>query len=110
MNKHINFQTINQNGHPAFVVIPYAEFLQLYPLARESEMIPHTIVQKMIREDISRIKAWREYLGFTQQEVATQLGVSQAALSQIEAISSRPRKSTLEKLALIFGIKIEQLR
>lgn len=63
-----------------------------------------------IKQDISSIKAWREHLGFTQQEVATKMGITQAALSQIEALNSRSRKATLIKLAAIFGISLEQLR
>jgi DNA-binding XRE family transcriptional regulator len=110
MIKHINFQTINQNGQPAFVVIPYADFLKLYPQVEQETTIPHDIVRLMVKEEISRLKAWREHLGFTQKEVAEQLGISQAALSQIEALNSRPRKETIQKLAAIYNLTIEQLR
>lgn len=113
MNKHINYQMIEQNGRPAFVVIPYEEFITLYPRAKveiEKKYIPHAVVKNMVIQDISLIKSWREYLGLTQQEVATKMGITQAALSQIEAGDSKPRTATLKKLAEIFGISIEQLR
>ena len=38
------------------------------------------------------------------------MGISQAALSQIEAPNSKVRRATLEKLSKAFGITIEQLR
>ena len=53
-------------------------------------------------------RAWREYLGLTQDEVATKMGITQSALAQIEA-SSKPRKATRQKLALALGINVEQL-
>lgn len=110
MSKHINYQTIIQNGIPAFVVIPYDEFLKFYPNAADDVTIPHEVVRIMIKQDVSRLKAWREYLGLTQQEVADKLGVSQAALSQIEAFDSKPRQQTLQKLADIYGVTKAHLK
>jgi len=111
MSKHINYQTINQNGKPAFVVIPYDEFMnKIYPQHKIEPTIPHAVVGIMVKNDCSLIKAWREYLNFTQQEVAAQMGITQAALSQIESNNSKPRKETLRKLAQIYGISIDQLR
>ena len=109
MNEHINYQTIKQNGKPAFVVIPYDEFVRLHPEVENEPGIPHEVVINMIQNDISRIRAWREHLGFTQQEIATKLGITQAALSQIEAVDAKPRKVTLEKLAQALGCSIEQI-
>ena len=56
------------------------------------------------------VRAWREYLGLTQKEVAKRMGITQAALSQMEAGEKRLRKATLEKLAAAMGIGVEQLR
>lgn len=116
MSKHINYQTISQNGKPAFVVIPYDEFINILPKIEKKTScipnggIPNEVVRKMIYDDISRIRAWREYLGLTQKEVAKKMSITQAALSQIEAIDSKPRKATLLKLAKIFNVTIEVLR
>lgn len=60
--------------------------------------------------DRSAIRAWREYLGLTQKEVADKMGVSQAALSQMESGEKKLRKATLEKLAKAMGLSVEQLR
>lgn len=38
------------------------------------------------------------------------MGITQAALSQMEAGETRLRKATLEKLAAAMGIGVEQLR
>lgn len=110
MIKHINYQTIVQNGVPAFVVIAYDEFLKIYPGAASQEpTTPHEVVGIMVKSNVSIIRAWREYLGLTQQEVADKMGITQAALSQIES-NTRPRKETLQKLAAIFGVEVSQLR
>ena len=76
----------------------------------ESTKLKQAEFNKMVDENISRIQAWREYLGFTQQEVAARLNISQAALSQMERKSARLRKNTLEKLAKAMGLTLEQLR
>lgn len=84
MNIPINYQTIYEKGKPAFAVIPYEEFLQLYPQLKEEKTIPHEVVRKIIKQDVSRIRAWREYLGLTQEELANRLNITQAALSQFQ--------------------------
>ncbi|EOX4867150.1 TPA: helix-turn-helix domain-containing protein, partial [Haemophilus influenzae] len=52
--------------------------------------------------------AWREHLGLTQAEVASRLGISQAAYSQHEN-SQTLRKSTRIKIATALGINSAQL-
>ncbi|MFH0724940.1 MAG: helix-turn-helix transcriptional regulator [Pseudomonadota bacterium] len=46
----------------------------------------------------------------TQKEVAEKMGVTQAALSQMESGEKKLRKATLEKLAKALGLSIEQVR
>jgi len=41
--------------------------------------------------------------------VAQKLGITQSAVSQLEALDSRPQKRTREKLAAIYGCKQEQI-
>lgn len=110
MTGPINYQTIEQGGKPAFVVIPYDEFLRLHPEIEQKDGIPHEVVHNMIHKDISRIRAWREHFGLTQKELAKKMGISQAAMSQIEAIGARPRKSTLEKLSKVLNLSLDQLK
>jgi transcriptional regulator with XRE-family HTH domain len=51
----------------------------------------------------------QEYLGLTQLDVAERVGISQAALSQMEANGKKVRKFTREKLAVALGINARQL-
>ena len=107
MNALTDFQVITEHGKPAFVVIPYKTFVQTY--GKPKTLIPHEVINKMVDNDISRVQAWREYLGFTQQEIASRLKISQAALSQMERLNARLRKTTLEKLAMAMGLTVDQL-
>lgn len=103
-----NYQTINgADGKPAFVVVPYADFMQI-PGAITPGMIPNAVVGKRIMDEVSMLQAWREYLMLTQSEMAERMGITQAGYAQIEA-AKRPRKATLEKAAAALGISLEQL-
>ena len=105
-------QIIEQGGKPAFAVIPYADYLAAFGHAisppKVDDTVPHEVMRYILREDYSLARAWREYLGLTQDEVATKMGITQSALAQIET-SSKPRKATRQKLALALGINVEQL-
>jgi len=108
MSALINYQTIlDSNGKPAFVVVPYAEFIKLTGVLRPG-MIPNAVVGKRIMNEVSMLAAWREYLMLTQEEMAKRMGITQAGYAQIEA-AKRPRKATLEKAAAAMGITLDQL-
>ncbi|MDV6347097.1 helix-turn-helix transcriptional regulator [Nitrosomonas sp. Is35] len=108
MSALINYQTIlDSTGKPAFVVVPYAEFVKLPGVVRPG-MIPNEVVGKRIMNEVSMLAAWREYLMLTQEEMAKRMGITQAGYAQIEA-AKRPRKATLEKAAAAMGITLDQL-
>lgn len=107
MNARIEFQTIYQDGKPAFAVVAYERFLELLEPAGT---IPHEVVGRVVAEGSSLLRAWREHLGLTQEEVARRAGITQAALSQMETPGSRLRKATRTKLAEAMGLDPEQLR
>jgi len=94
------------DGAPAFVVIPYAEYLKHNVV--EGGTIPNEVMEAIIKGDLSPIKAWREYLHLTQAEVASRLDVSQAAFAQMEAVD-KPRKKSLKRVAAALGITLVQL-
>ena len=72
MNAPTNIQTINgPDGKPAFVVIPYAEYIAQH--ARDNDLIPHEVVRRTLANNIPPARAWREHLGLTQAEVAERL-------------------------------------
>lgn len=105
-NALTDIQTIKgPDGEPAFVVLPYAEFLRRF--AHDEGLIPHEVVSATVN-GASPMKAWREYLGLTQADVAARMGVSQAAYAQTEA-TRRPRKTTVARVAKALHIGVEQL-
>lgn len=104
MTQSVDIQIINDaEGNPAFLVIPYAQYVaqKLQP-----DLIPHEVVSRMV-DGATPIRAWREHLNLTQEEVAKRLGISQPAFAQQE--TAKPRKATREKIAAAFGITANQL-
>jgi predicted transcriptional regulator len=105
MNVPTDIQIINDaDGHPAFVVIPYAQYVAQ---KLEPDLIPHEVVSRIVN-GATPIRAWREHLNLTQDEVARRLGISQPAFAQQESVA-KPRRATREKIALAFGIHADQL-
>jgi DNA-binding XRE family transcriptional regulator len=110
MKPPMNIQFIEQDGDPAFVVIPYIEYLKLVSVAGKDEdaLIPHEVLELSIKKDCNLISAWRIHLSLTQKEVAKRAGISQSALSQIER-AENTRSATLEKMADAMGLAVSQL-
>ena len=108
MSALTNVQFIEQNGKPAFAVIPYDEYLKF--LLVEDVTIPHEVVGRVVKKGMNLVKAWRAHLGMTQAEVAEKVSISQAALSQMEKSENKLRTATLEKPAVAMGLSVEQLR
>lgn len=101
MNVPTDVQIINgADGRPAFVVIPYADYVRNHPV---DDLIPNEVVGYMVKQELTAIAAWRRHLGLSQQEVADRIGISQSAYAQQEQ-ASRPRKETRLKIANAFGI------
>ena len=71
--------------------------------------IPHKVVELSVLGKKSPVRAWREYKGLLQKEVADALGISQAAYSQMEKPDANLRPETIEKIAQFFEIDPEQL-
>lgn len=106
-----NVQIIEQGGKPAFAVIPWDDYQSLIEgvVPDDSDLwFPHEEVKANVRGD-SLVKAWREYLGMTQAELAAKAEIKQPALTRIEKIDANPRKSTLIRLAEAMGLTVEQL-
>lgn len=102
MSKPISFQTIfGADGLPAFVVVPYAEFVARFE--QSGDLVPDAVVKLTFDEGMAPAKAWRTHLLLTQAEVAARMGVTQAAYAQLES-SAKLRKSSREKIAAALGI------
>ena len=107
MNTRTDIQIIHdRDGLPAFVVVPYADWLASRD--REQSLVPNEVVNFAFDHDWTPMRAWREHLGLTQAEVATRVGISQAAYSQME-IAVNPRQATLKKIADALGLAVAQL-
>ena len=121
----MNIQTIDQNGKAAFVVVPIVEWdalmarleerediadaaRQLAAMRAGEETLPAEIVARLIKGE-SPLKVWREYRGFTLRALATEIGISSAAVSKIETGKSHPSVATLGKLAVKLGCDMEDL-
>lgn len=106
MNALTEIQTIKgADGSPAFVVVPYAEFVRRF--AANESLIPHEVVSATV-DGASPMKAWREHLGLTQAAIAARLRISQAAYAQTER-AAHPRKTTIVRVAKAMRISVEQL-
>ena len=113
MKAHIDYQTIDYHGKPAFVLVPWEEFKRVRPLLEGDKAratgIPQQVVEAHILSDVTMIRAWREHIGITQGELAARMGVSQAAIAKLEKPAAKPRGSTLKKVAEALGISPTQL-
>ncbi|MCI1003678.1 MULTISPECIES: helix-turn-helix transcriptional regulator [unclassified Herbaspirillum] len=108
MNARTNTQIIHgADGKPAFVVIPYADYVKELPQEDEA-YVPHEVVAMMVEHQWTPMRSWREHLNLTQQEVAARIGISQSAYAQQER-STRLRPLSLERIAAALGVSIEQL-
>lgn len=118
METHTKTQVIEQNGVPAFAVLPWNEYQMLVKQSTKpnndtnqwwGDDTPHEVVVDVFTNQKSKIKAWREFLNLTQQEVADKAGIKQAALARIENSDSKPRFDTLKKIANSMKITLSQI-
>lgn len=108
MNTPTEYQTIEYHGKPAFVLVPWEQFTRLRPYLEQSESlrnsIPQAVVEANVLHGMPIIKAWREHLGLTQEQVAHKIGMKQPSLARIESGATKPRNATLIKLSAVFGV------
>lgn len=107
MSAHTNVQIINGiDGNPAFVVIPYADYLKEHSAI--SSTIPNEVVGAVLKRDITPMQAWREYLHRSISEIAAELNMSEAEYLSLEN-QVKPNKNVLKQVASVLGISSEQL-
>ena len=112
MSEPTDPQVIMLNGRPAFAVVPWGEYEKLIRFrdnAGSDIWFPQSVVEANAVREESLVKAWREYFGLTQKELAKRAGIQQPALARLEAGTSKPRASTLKKLAKAMDLSIAQL-
>lgn len=103
MSAHTDYQTIDFNGQPAFVLVPWDQFARIRPLLAGDQAaltgIPQDVVEAHVLRDVPIIRAWREYLGLTQADLASRMGISQAAIAKFEKPGASPRNLTIKRVA-----------
>ena len=71
--------------------------------------VPNEVVHLAFERGMSALAAWREHFGLTLAELATHIGIPQAAYAQMDR-AKQPRRATLEKVVGAMGLEVEQLR
>ncbi len=115
-------QIIEQNGTPAFAVIPIDMWDKLREAAEELEdtalydevktnddgfRIPHEIITRTLIGGESPVKAWREHRGLTQDTLSTTAGISKAYLSQIENGKRHGAVRVLKAIAKALAVPLD---
>ena len=113
----MEYQTIKEKGEVKFVVLPIKSFQALLaqledkadlqaireadsePLYDQEEAESYIFMNPVKRERLDR--------GWTQQELASRLGVKQATVAKWERQGAVYRKRTREKLAKVFAVDEE---
>lgn len=92
-------------------MLPYDEYVALTSKTRipADGTIPHEVIERMVENEWSLVHARRDYLGLTQVEMATRLGVRQPSYARMEAPDARLRRSTVERTAAAMGVSPGQL-
>ncbi len=110
MNAHIEYR-IREEAGQRFAVVPLEQFTALVERAGETDALtlPHEVVARHLVEEVPLLRAWREYLGLTQAELAERLAVTQGQVAQWEALGARPRHATLKRVAAALGLHVSQL-
>lgn len=123
----MNVQTIDRDGKPEYVVLPWADYQALLEAAEdaidgalldafrkklasgEEETVPAAVLDALLA-GTSPIKVWREYRGLTQEALATRVGISKAYLCQIETGKREGAIKTLRALAAALGLTVDDLQ
>ena len=110
MNIPIRHQIIEDKGQPLYVLVPYAEYVaSLNREPGENTAIPLAVSKAANMEDKSLVRAWREYKGLSQAEMAERMSISRPAYAQLEAKDANLRATTVHRLAVALDVQWEQL-
>lgn len=113
-------QIIEQNGQPAFAVVPMDEWNALLErlenlqdiadakAARDEETFPVEFINRLA-SGVSPLKVWRDHRNMTLQALAGQCGVTRQMLSMIEHGKANPSADLLAKLARALQCDMDDL-
>jgi uncharacterized secreted protein with C-terminal beta-propeller domain len=99
-------------GNPLYVVLPYADFraLEASISKKKNDYVPHEVAQRVLVENCSPAKSWREFLGKTTSEIAKRMGISETEYVRLETLPKLKGRSAREKVAGALEISPEQLK
>ena len=112
----------DQNGKPAFAVLPIDEYERLLEIADEAagirafdaykatrpETFPDEVASRLLNGE-HPVKVFREHRGITQTQLAESAGLRQAYVSQIEAGSRVGTVDVLKRVAEALRVDLEDL-
>lgn len=116
-------QVIEQDGKPAFYVLPAALWDKVRDAVEDAEdaaayaqavaeddgvRLPIEVVRATL-DGMHLVRAWREHRGLSQQALAEAAGVSKPFISQIESGARTGTTATLKKLAVALGVPLGAL-
>ena len=122
----MNVQTIEKNGKPEYVVLPWEEYQAMLAaledradaaliagfaerLARGvEEAIPAAVVERLLAGE-QAVRVWREHRGLTQVQLAEAAGVTQSMVAMIERGDRRGTVDTLTIIARVLKVDLEDL-
>ncbi|MBN1318237.1 MAG: helix-turn-helix transcriptional regulator [Anaerolineales bacterium] len=121
----MNVQIIERNGNPEWAVIPYEDYVRLVneaemlddiydydkaiaAIEKGEELVPSQIVYAILDGD-NPIRVWREYRGFTQQQLADMAGISKPYLSQIETGKRTGTTDVLSAIAKALDLTVDDI-
>ena len=90
------------------MAVPYERFRRMNGFFTHGA-VSNKVVNLSFERGVSAMAAWRKHFGPTQADVASRVGITQAAYAQMERVK-QPRKATLVKVAGALGLEVEQLR
>lgn len=116
---------VDKEGKPEFAVLPWADYQAMIDRVEElqdivdaenvsaaiqagEETFPQELVDRLIRGE-NPIKIWREYRGMTAASLASLVGVTSSAISQIESGKRGVSVDLLKKLATALDVDMEDL-
>lgn len=104
------YPTVMKDGKVTDVIVPVEDFLRMEAAAAEKmegEAFTPMEVAHAVALGTSPIRAWREHLKLTQEELAKRMGKTAAAVSRLEDPDRKPRIGTLREIVAAFGLEDE---
>lgn len=116
----MNFETIERNGQK-FVLVPIEQYNQVREdlemledirdfeevKALDEETFPSEVVDRLVLDEENPIQVFREYRGFTQEQLANKTGVHPTDLAAMETGQKSGSVETLKAIAEALALDVD---